>query len=138
MKIIGFRIGNGYIRPTLLCYNPIIFSAVSFRIDTGCDITTLSLNDALNLKLDFKQLGKPFDILGGGGIVPTYAMLNCMLGFDLGNCILSEKLDSLHVSSPIITEANVEVIKSIPSLLGMDFLQRYTIKADNNYMYLER
>jgi transposase-like protein len=60
------------------------------------------------------------------------------LGFDLGNCFLSEKLDYVHVSFPTVTEYNAEAIKSIPSLLGMDFLQRYIIKCDNNYMYLDR
>jgi predicted aspartyl protease len=139
MKIVGLRIGNGYyVRPTFLSYYPIITNAVTFRIDTGCDITTLSLNDALNLRLDITKLGNSFDVLTPTGKVPTFGLANCLLGFDLGNCFLSEKLDYVHVSFPTVTEYNAEAIKSIPSLLGMDFLQRYIIKCDNNYMYLDR
>lgn len=131
--------GNGYyIRSTLASYNPFVFSAVAFRIDTGCHNTTLSLYDALNIKLDFTKLGKSFDVLGASGKVPTFMLSNCMLGFDLGNCVISEKLDYIHVSFPNVTQDNAEVIKSIPSLVGMDILQRYSLRCDNNYIYLER
>jgi hypothetical protein len=139
LKIIGYRISNGYyVRPTLTCSNPFIFNAITFRIDTGCDITTLSLDDALNIKLDFSKLGKPFDVLGASGKIPTYQLFNCGLSFDLDNCILLEKMNLIHISYPVVTNENAESIKNIPSLLGMDFIQRYSMRYDNYFVYLER
>ena len=139
MKIIGYRIGNGYyVRPTITCSVPLIFNTVSFRIDTGCDITTLSLNDALNIKLDFRTLEEPFDVLGGSGKIRTYSLFNCGLSFDMGNCILFEKMNILHVSLPNVTPDNADLIRNIPSLLGIDFIQRYNMKYDDYYVYLER
>ncbi len=39
---------------------------------------------------------------------------------------------------PTVTLDNVESIKGIPSLLGMDFIKRYSMKYDNDFVYLER
>ena len=40
---------------TLVRPNPFIFSSFAFKIDTGCDVTTLSLNDAS--RIDLSRLG---------------------------------------------------------------------------------
>ncbi len=139
MKITGNKIANSYYLPlTLLCPSPFILNTIPFKIDTGCDITTLSLDTALNIKLDFTKLGKPFDVLTASGLVSTYPLFNCTLSFDFGNCVLSERMDLMHVSHPIVTNENAESIKAIPSLLGIDFLQRYSMRFDNYFVYLER
>jgi len=36
------------------------------------------------------KLGKPFDVLGCAGRIPTYTLCNCGLSFDFSNCMLSE------------------------------------------------
>ena len=123
---------------TLLCYNPFIFGPIIFKIDTGADVTTISLNDALRLKIDFNKLGKPFDVLTGSGLTSAYNILDSFLGFDLGNCILTEKISPIDISRPEVTIENATTIKNIPSLLGTDFLQRYTIRYDGNLIYLDR
>lgn len=139
LRLTGLKIGSGYYTAsTLLCPNPFIFNSLAFKLDTGCDVTTVSLNDALNSRIDFSRLGAPFDVLGIGGTVPTYAINNCILSFDLGNCVISEKMNQVYISAPVVNRENVELIRRIPSLLGIDFLQRYTAKYDNIFVYLER
>ena len=62
MQLTGYKMGNGYyIQITVICFNPTIYNPIAFRIDTGCDITVISLNDAINIKLDFSKLGQPFN-----------------------------------------------------------------------------
>lgn len=139
MRLIGYKIGHGYyIQATVICINPVIYNSIAFKIDTGCDITTISLYDAYNLRLDFSKLGNPSESLGINGIVPTYSIFNCGLSFDLGEFFITEKLYTVNISRPTATKENWEIIKSIPSLLGIDFLRRYTIKCDNDFVYLEK
>jgi hypothetical protein len=139
LRLTGLRIDNGYyIASTLVCINPQIFSPLVFKIDTSADITTISLNDATNSRMDFSKLGEPFEGLGISGTVPTYAINDCALSFVVGNCVISEKMEQVYISSPTITSENYNMIKQIPSLLGIDFLQRYTIRFDNMFAYLDR
>lgn len=139
MQLTGYKMGNGYyIQITVICFNPNIYNPIAFRIDTGCDITVISLNDAINIKLDFSKLGQPFNSLGISGLVPTYNIFDCGFAFNLGECYITEKLNLISVSRPLVTEENKEIIKNIPSLLGMDFLQRYTIRFNDHYIFLEK
>jgi hypothetical protein len=139
LRLTGLKIGNGYyITSTLISISPSIYSLLAFKLDTGSDITTISLNDAYNSRIDFSKLGEPFDVLGISGTVPTHAINDCVLSFDLGNCVISEKMKQVHVSFPTVTPENYDMIKQIPSLLGIDFLQRYTIRFDNMFAYLDR
>ncbi|MDN5847393.1 MAG: retropepsin-like domain-containing protein [Candidatus Nitrosocosmicus sp.] len=136
---MGYKLGHGYyIQATVICANPVIYNSIAFKIDTGCDITTISLNDALRLGINFSYLGDPSKSLGISGMIPTYSIFNCMLSFDLNNFFIAEKLSHIDISRPNVNEQNWEIIKSIPSLLGIDFLSRYTIRCDKNYIYLEK
>jgi hypothetical protein len=131
--------GDGYfLQSTLTCFKPPIFQTITFRIDTGCDITTLSLNDALNMKLDISKLGRAPDALGGSEKIPTRRLCDCFLAFYFENCIFVEKIPLIHVSCPEFTEKNDKLIKMIPSLLGMVVIQRYSMRFDDSHVYLER
>ncbi len=140
MKLKGHKRGNGYyISATVLCKNPNICNLIPFRIDTGCDITTISLVDALFIGLDLSKLGNFSKALGvGGEEIKTFTIFNCGLYFDLGECYMTEMLNQMNIAYPELTEGNIKSISYIPSLLGVDFLQRYTIRHSGNEVYLEK
>jgi len=48
---INYHIIGTVYKAVVICPNPFILHSVAFHIDTGCNITTISLNDALNMKL---------------------------------------------------------------------------------------
>jgi hypothetical protein len=48
------------------------------------------------------------------------------------------KNDQIHVSRPEIKEENWQDIMSVPSLLGMDFLERYKIIFVDSQIILEK
>ena len=52
--------------------------------------------------------------------------------------MISEKISPVNISHPSVTVENASIIKNIPSILGIDFLQRYTSKYDNDFIYLDR
>ena len=92
--------------------NPFIFNLLALKVD--CDVATVSLNDALNSRVDFSKLGEPFNVLGVGGTVPTYTIIYCILGYDLGNCVISERMSQIYISNPVVTKENADAIKRTP------------------------
>lgn len=140
MKLKGHKRGYGYyISATVLCKNPNICNLIQFRIDTGCDITTISLVDALFIGLDFSKLSDSSIALGvGGEEIKTFKIYDCGLYFDLGECSLTEMLNQVNIAYPNLTKENMKSISYVPSLLGIDFLQRYTIKYSDKDVYLEK
>lgn len=77
-------------------------------------------------------------MLGIGGTSQTYAINDCVLFCDFGDWVLSERMKQVHISVPNVRAENYEAIMSIPSLLGIDFLQRYALKFENMFVHLER
>lgn len=106
-----------------------INKAVELLIDTGSSRTTLLDNDAIRLGLDYSQLQRADrDSIGIGGIVETYVLSDVRLTFLSDRDIHTEVLDQMFVlKHDFEDEKIVKKIKILPSLLGRDILDKYTL-----------
>lgn len=105
---------------------------IEFLIDTGASRTTILDNDAIRLEIDYSKLGR-FEggTVGIGGVVDTYILPNVRLVFPTMDGIYEERLKEIFLLKHIIEDKYVEErIKRIPSLLGRDFLNKYTLALD--------
>ena len=143
MKLYGYRslYSNSYYIPaniSIPSFN--IFKPITFLMDTGCEITTINYSDARNFNIH-SITGEVLKSKGIGGIrVNNVPLYGCAVYYFLNNytSIHFETLNIIHVSKPDISPQNYDVIMSLPSLLGMDFLQRYKICFERNQVILEK
>lgn len=142
MKIIGRRgQGNlGYVRPVLMCPQLGINSPIRMVVDTGASRTVISERDALRLNIDYSTLTPEPDALGVGGLVKCYSAGQAALTFKVSrNSWHTERLDSLHFlkcesDDPIERLASLR----LSSLLGIDILDRYSVRFTRTRIYLEK
>ena len=91
---------------------PNVRGEVYFIIDTGADLTILSLRDARLMGLEYADMGVPGEIGGVGGIVPTRVV----------EVTLSAQGHPTNMTIHI-----PERDDHIPSLLGRDFISAFTL-----------
>jgi hypothetical protein len=141
MNLDGYRKINCnayYISTYILIPSYSLLKPITFLVDTGCEITTISYSDALDFRID-NITGESMKGKAVGGVVDNVPLYNCAL-----YCVTTnlqsywEALNIVLVSKPDITWENWDAIKSVPSLLGMDFLQHYKISFPNNRVVLEK
>lgn len=118
---------------------------ILFKIDSGCDITTISFIDSLMLNLNYDELQNIETLTAGGELANSIIINNCALGFIVNNeSIHFEILNNIHISRPVLNPANINYDKklrlhlSLPSLLGLDVLRRYKVSYFDNVVYLEK
>ena len=129
MKIPAFfKVGPleaAYIRAGLRIHELEIYGQIEFIIDTGATRTIVSDRDALWLGIDYRKLRKTKASMGIGGTVDTYEILGATLSF------ATESRKSFKWSPEKIFAIKHkkidEKVKSIPSILGRDFLNRFTL-----------
>lgn len=115
-----------------------LLKPITFLIDTGSEITTINYGDALILGIH-DVTGNPIISTGiDGAPVDNIPIENCAIYYYLENSIYWEFLKVIHVSKPVITTKNEDAIMGMPSLLGMDFLQRYKICFEKHSVILEK
>ncbi len=142
MKLYGYRLSSNsyYIPVNIFIPQFKILKPITFLMDTGCEITTINYSDAFNLKIH-NITGDIIKSRGIGSIsVDNVSLSQCSIYYYLNNytSFHSEQLNVIHVSKPVITKSNYDAIMSLPSLLGMDFLQRYKICFENTQVILEK
>ena len=103
--------------------------------------TSISYNDSLSLdfKRDILQSGKSISMLNV--TMPTLVIPVGGLALKLPNnrSIITEFLDYILIHNPIITNREDEKkVALIPSILGLDFLNRYRLTIQNSYIILEK
>lgn len=105
---------------------------VEFLIDTGASRTTILDSDAIRLGIDYSKLQRfKQGTVGIGGVVDTYILPNARLVFPIPDGVHEERIKEVFVLKHIIKDKRMEErIKKIPSLLGRDFLNRYTLALD--------
>ena len=135
-KDLVFGTGFYYIEATFLCVEPIVQRKISFAVDTGCQITTVSFRDWLPFRNLLPRMTDK--ALGVGGPTPIITLKNCALFFDLNQSAHMERLQTANFSMPIVTPQNFRDIMKLPSLLGLDILSRYYVSFDANYVTLEK
>jgi hypothetical protein len=140
LRISGYKdhlFGTGYyyLDATLVSIQPSIIQKITFMVDTGCQITTISFKDSLN----FSSIPPPAtSTVTASGNVPTSVLFNCGLAFGLGQSIQLEKLLMVNILNPEITPQNRNAILRTPSTLGMDILSRYYLSFDSISVTLEK
>jgi predicted aspartyl protease len=145
MELYGYRSKNSrcYFVPLNIHIPQFnISKPVRFLIDTGCEITTINPIDSVyNLGFYAQIVDKEStagSLTAAGVRVDNVVLNDCTLYYYEGHLIHYEKLEKIHVSRPEIKEENWQRIMSVPSLLGMDFLEGFKIRFDGSQVILER
>jgi len=148
----------GYIRIHIKCEDPHIDKQIPFAVDTGASITVLSEGDGVELGIDYDEIAKkqpvPSVMRGIGGSSLVYELLDVELWFELSeDRWYVEKIDSMglmkHQYATAVCpscgeewswrkEENAIYAKRIPSLLGIDVIQKYNIRFTDKLILLER
>jgi hypothetical protein len=76
--------------------------------------------------------------LTANGITEHVILNQCGLMYYLGNAIHMDIIPSINIAQPEITMKNYRDIMSIPSLLGMDYLRRYSLQFTSDMAILEK
>jgi len=143
MKIFGNREqgGLGYIRPIFLCEHPEINSPLRMVVDTGASHTTISERDAIRFGIDYEQLTCPPNnkVLGVGGTCDFYTLDDTVLMFKKSiNSWHIERLDKIYILKNEFRneEERINALR-VPSLLGMDILNKCKIYYTHKRVYIE-
>lgn len=131
MRIEGYfgRFGAPYIETAFICEKFGIKKSIKFLVDSGASRTIISENDAIRMGIDYSKLEKLEEgMTGVGGIADAYLLKNVELVFLTKKEIYIEKMDDILVIKHEIKDKLMEErMKWIPSLLGRDILDKFTI-----------
>lgn len=132
MRLTGFfQSGDNapHIAATILQDSLNIAGDVRFLVDSGASSTVLSDLDVRRLGIDYRNLERlPEGIIGVGGGVETFILPKARLFFLMPGGNHEQALDKIYVLRHQISNAAQRArIEKIPSLLGRDFLNRYTL-----------
>ena len=143
LKIIGGRgSGNLFYIPTIVRaqnINQNNFFNIRFYVDTGASITSISDTDALKNRINYLLCNiNPYSTkIAGGGYLRTRIVQNPEIGFlTEENKFYSHRLERIEImdrGNPFDAVTNPAM-----SLLGIDFLQNFTISFKNNFVFLEK
>jgi hypothetical protein len=134
LKFLGYKppFMGGYFIPATVASTKSQVIKIPFLIDTGCTVTTICYNDAVKMDIDFDKL--VFDIpisIADGNEILVSKLENIFIVFESDNTFLTEKLDKIYVK-PFYTK------KDTMSLLGLDIIERFSLKYIGNIVTLER
>ena len=123
-------------------------------VDTGSACTAVSERDAIKLEIDYKRLTLDKSLVGVGGCCNRYTTKKATVSlFDSNKKWHKEHLGSLSVLKheeiteecpkcknkwcPRLAEKRKNAL-SLPSLLGIDVLNRFKIRLTKKKVFLER
>jgi len=131
MKIKGVwgEFDAPYVRVLFICPELNLKEYVEFLIDSGASKTTIMDNDTIRLGVDYDRLEKSKEgTTGIGGVVDTYIIPKAALIFKISTGIHEENFDRVFaLKHKPRNEKEEDRIKRIPSLLGRDFLNKYSL-----------
>ncbi len=105
-------------------------------IDTGSAVSVISGYDATNLKIDYDELTEVGYSSIGSYDLRSFEMESVMLAFiETNGRAHCEFLDYIEVLEP---EPALTPDNHIPSLIGLDILEKYRMQVDNDSLYLQR
>ncbi|HEU4822237.1 MAG TPA: hypothetical protein VFS97_02320 [Nitrososphaeraceae archaeon] len=146
MELYGYRLENTrrYFVPLNIHIPQFnISKPITFLVDTGCETTNINPFDSM-YNLDIYSSIRNMEpttrsITAACVTVDDVVLKDCALYYYGPNRLVQyEKLDRIYVSRMEINEANRKNIMSIPSPLGMDFLERYEIRFVGSRIILEK
>ncbi len=143
MRIIGEidkRSTLGFVVAQLVCPAHNVDASVRFYVDTGATRTTIADRDAQRIGVDCKKLNlkrAPRGIEGAGGYVDAYLLPKSMLLFRFRHSAYAEYLDTIYVMQhkPQVPK---KVVQNLPSVIGLDVLRNYSIKATAENIVMEK
>jgi hypothetical protein len=102
---------------------------IRFLVDSGASATVIADTDARRLGIDYHTLQHvPDGMIGIGGTVETFVLPSVRLVFITDGGAYEEELERIYVLRHHITDARMRArIERIPSLLGRDVLNKYTV-----------
>ncbi len=118
--------------------------SIFFLVETGAARSLVSERDAKVLGIDYSklELRKDEPSIGVGGTSPLYKIRReCKLTFRTSDGQLhAESLPDFNVTKVEIADEKVRkaVFDLIPSLLGMEVLERFKLYFNKDLAYLER
>jgi hypothetical protein len=119
----GDTSGRPYIEGRILIPRLQVSGDVSFMVDTGADKTVLMPLDADRLRVDYSLLSNTVNIVGIGGAVRNFVEAAHLVFAEPGLCLHIYNIN-LNVCAPSPD------IETIPSLLGRDVLDHWTLTYD--------
>lgn len=119
----GDTTGRPYVEGRLSLPRLGVVGQVSFIVDTGADKTVLMPLDGRRLGVDYRRLDDTTVTVGIGGYSTNYVE-DAILGFVEPDVCINVYNLPIHISTPTVE------IESIPSLLGRDVLDRWSITLD--------
>ena len=134
MRIEGYfgRYGAPYTDAVMICEGLDIEESVKFLVDTGASKTTISESDAIRLKINYDDLQKlETGMIGIGGVVDTYSIKGLALTFVTDEGSHAEQISEiLAIKHSVKNKGEEERMKLIPSLLGRDLLDKFSLIID--------
>lgn len=132
----------GYVNVFLICPSPSINDPIRLYVDTGASRTTIADRDAVRLNIDYTQLEQsPIPVIGiGSKNVKNYILRNVLLIFRVvGGGYHMERVREVTVlkHEPETAQEKARV-DQIPSLLGIDVLEKYRIRFTKKRVVLEK
>ena len=145
MQLFGYKDSSSgfyFIQGNLISqYHSQTLKTIPFLIDTGSQITSISLKDALSIGIDFSRLSPGDEAKMINMTLPTKVLPNSALSFMLpdNQSLIVEMFNQITVHNPTInTIEDARRVSWIPSILGLDFLSRYKLVLQGAYMILEK
>jgi hypothetical protein len=140
LRVIGCRNIYG------LFYLPVVIKSrilpnlvvkLSLCVDTGASVTTISDTDALRNEIPIDSLDSGSEIAQGfGGSVRTKKLPDCIVSFMTEeNTMYRTSWNYLFI---IDRGKNYAMNNPLPSVLGIDFVQDFSISFQNNKIILEK
>ena len=115
--------GRPYLDGHLLIPRLRIDIGISFCVDTGADNTTLMPGDGNNIGIDYSTLNKSNQSIGISGAIDSYKQRAILAFTEQGQIIHGYDID-LTIIAP---DPERPGINRLPSLLGRDILNRWTM-----------
>jgi len=108
-----------------------VYGAVLFVVDTGSPQSAICEKDSLRLQVPFNRIHKSIRVWGiGGSSVEAKPMKNAIITFrDDNNKLVHKTIKELYACRT--TKRNRAAIgksRSLPSILGVDFLEEHRFK----------
>jgi hypothetical protein len=125
-----------------MCSKPKIDAPIRFYVDTGASRTTIADRDAIRMGIDYARLKESKNPVIGIGCtaVKSYILKNSLVIFRMSK-------NSFHIERlPIITvlkhepksEEEQALVDQCPSLLGIDVLEKYSVRFTAKKVILEQ
>lgn len=145
MRITGRRAKSGLgVVSIYLIAKDSIRGSIRFYADTGASHTCISPRDARRLGINYNHLDKaPYQVGGVGGMVDAYLLREPRFLFIFEDSIHIEFLNSCLVLKAVPKKGESEkerhaAAQKLPSLLGVDVLENYSVKLTPKSVILEK